>query len=119
MTRALPAAEQTAGRSSMSDNWRMRSNVQPGIPSTRAAANPPDGQECPPRVNLPSRAKEQSKEQLNEQFKIPPKRQLRGEHDPTTLRAITEGRRLYVGNMPYMAKLRDVEKLFADDPYKV
>lgn len=44
---------------------------------------------------------------------------MRGEDDPRTLQAIAEGRRLYVGNMPYMAKMRDVEALFADVSYKV
>ncbi|KAH8705969.1 putative ribonucleoprotein [Talaromyces proteolyticus] len=33
--------------------------------------------------------------------------------------AITEGRRLYVGNMPYMAKKEDVETIFADGNYKI
>ncbi|KAL1983673.1 hypothetical protein VTN96DRAFT_10102 [Rasamsonia emersonii] len=33
--------------------------------------------------------------------------------------AIAEGRRLYVGNMPYMAKREDVEALFAGGDYKI
>lgn len=33
--------------------------------------------------------------------------------------AFTEGRRLYVGNLLYMARLEDVESLFSGDEYKV
>ena len=39
--------------------------------------------------------------------------------DPIALQAIAEGRRLYVGNMPYFAKSEDVESLFAGDNYKM
>ncbi|MCJ1226267.1 hypothetical protein MMC12_002917 [Toensbergia leucococca] len=46
-----------------------------------------------------------------------PDLQIRGEDDPKTLQAIEEGRRLYVGNMPYMAKPEDVEALFTDGGY--
>lgn len=35
------------------------------------------------------------------------------------LASIAEGRRLYVGNLLYMARLEDVESLFAGDEYKV
>ena len=44
---------------------------------------------------------------------------LRGEDDARTLKAIEEGRRLYVGNMPYMAKREDVESLFASHDYQM
>ena len=37
---------------------------------------------------------------------------LRGEDDPETLLAIAEGRRLYVGNLPYLAQAHDVKRLF-------
>lgn len=39
--------------------------------------------------------------------------------DSMALQAIAEGRRLYVGNMPYFAKNEDVESLFAGDDYKM
>lgn len=35
------------------------------------------------------------------------------------MQAIAEGRRLYVGNMPYIAKTKDVEMLFAKGDYQV
>ncbi|KAL1961925.1 hypothetical protein VTN77DRAFT_754 [Rasamsonia byssochlamydoides] len=38
---------------------------------------------------------------------------------PQVPQAIAEGRRLYVGNMPYMAKKEDVEALFAGGDYKI
>lgn len=44
-------------------------------------------------------------------------RSLRGEDDPRTLQAIDERRRVYVGNMPYIAKKEDVENLFANGDY--
>ncbi len=37
---------------------------------------------------------------------------LRGEDDPLTLQAIAEGRRLYVGNLPYMANTQDIMDFF-------
>jgi hypothetical protein len=39
--------------------------------------------------------------------------------DPQAQQAMAEGRRLYVGNMPYMAKTEDVDTLFQSEEYKV
>ncbi|KAL8663638.1 MAG: hypothetical protein Q9202_003708 [Teloschistes flavicans] len=50
---------------------------------------------------------------------LPKKPSLRGEDDPRTLQAIAEGRRLYVGNLPYIAKTRDVESLFEGENYQI
>ncbi|KAL2043211.1 hypothetical protein N7G274_004271 [Stereocaulon virgatum] len=44
---------------------------------------------------------------------------IRGEDDPRTLLAIAEGRRLYVGNLPYMAKTEDVKDFFAANEYQI
>ena len=44
---------------------------------------------------------------------------IRGEKDPRTLKAIKEGRRLYVGNLPYKAQTKDVEELFVKHSYIV
>ncbi|KAG7443647.1 RNA-binding domain-containing protein [Guyanagaster necrorhizus] len=41
------------------------------------------------------------------------------ENDSGALQAIEEGRRLYVGNLPYMAKEQDVLSLFGGDGYSV
>jgi len=40
---------------------------------------------------------------------------VRGGDDPRTLQAIAERRRLYVGNLPYMAKTQDVMDFFGHD----
>ncbi|KAL8819720.1 MAG: hypothetical protein Q9223_001908 [Gallowayella weberi] len=45
--------------------------------------------------------------------------EVRGEDDPRTLQAIEEGRRLYVGNLPYMAKGVDVMDLFERNGYQI
>lgn len=50
---------------------------------------------------------------------LPEKPSLRSEDDPRTLQAIAEGRRLYVGNLPYIAKTRDVESLFEGENYQM
>ncbi|KAK0446669.1 hypothetical protein EV421DRAFT_211317 [Armillaria borealis] len=41
------------------------------------------------------------------------------ENDTGALQAIEEGRRLYVGNLPYMAKQQDVQALFEGDGHTV
>lgn len=40
-------------------------------------------------------------------------------NDEATTKAIAEGLRIYVGNLPYMVKEDDVSKLFLDDGYDV
>lgn len=42
-----------------------------------------------------------------------------GEDDPRTLQAVEDGRRLYVGNLPYMVKRKDVEDFFACNGYQM
>lgn len=44
---------------------------------------------------------------------------IRGEDDPRTLQAIEEGCRLYVGNLAYMAKRKDIEDLFVGNGYRM
>ncbi|KAI9854658.1 MAG: hypothetical protein M1813_000905 [Trichoglossum hirsutum] len=41
-----------------------------------------------------------------------------GEGDSSASQAMAEGRRLYLGNMPYMAKTEDIEALLTDNGYK-
>ncbi|KAL8833020.1 MAG: hypothetical protein Q9170_004566 [Blastenia crenularia] len=45
--------------------------------------------------------------------------EARGENDPRTLLATEEGRRLYVGNLAYRAKTKDIEDLFAINGYQI
>ena len=44
---------------------------------------------------------------------------LRGEDDERTLQAINEGRRLYVGNLPYRAQVQDVKDVFTERDYNM
>ncbi|KIY70768.1 RNA-binding domain-containing protein [Cylindrobasidium torrendii FP15055 ss-10] len=39
--------------------------------------------------------------------------------DAEVLKAVSEGRRLYVGNLPYMAKTRDIERLFQSESFTI
>ena len=43
----------------------------------------------------------------------------RKDDDELALKAMAEGRRLYVGNMPYMARIEDVEMLFRGGEYRM
>lgn len=43
--------------------------------------------------------------------------EIRGEDDPRTLQAVEEGRRLYVGNLPYLAGAKEVKDLFMSHHY--
>ncbi|KAG8526318.1 uncharacterized protein KY384_000311 [Bacidia gigantensis] len=44
---------------------------------------------------------------------------IRGENDPETFKAIEEGRRLYVGNLPSMAKPEDITQFFSNNRYQM
>lgn len=102
-----------AGRSGLSNNWRVRSDVLPQEHNPTAESSGCQRGWGSQRGVNPSPGEKQGQTEKADSRKI------RGEDDPRTLQAIAEGRRLYVGNMPYMAKTRDVETLFADDSYKV
>ena len=102
-----------AGRAGLSDNWRMKSDI---LPQDNGSAVESSGH----RYGWGS--------QQHKDFNVETKRitaenrgsaTTRGEDDPRTLQAISEGRRLYVGNMPYMAKTQDVAALFASQSYTV
>lgn len=93
---------ETARRSDIASNWRIKENATPRGSEARLAG--PRSDVHPGRVLPQSNNTDYSgTESLNV---------LRGEDDPTTLQAIAEGRRLYVGNMPYFAKAKDVQDLF-------
>ncbi len=102
-----------ASRSGLSNNWRVKSEA---LPKPRN-----------PTAEAPRRQRgwgsqhdaDSSRGEKRLQSDKSGSKEIRGEDDPRTLQAIAEGRRLYVGNMPYMAKTRDVEELFADGDYKV
>ncbi|KAL8846298.1 MAG: hypothetical protein Q9221_008606 [Calogaya cf. arnoldii] len=101
-----------ANRSQLSNNWR-------------AKAQPPSEVERPNIENDNLVGHNANSEVPNLQAgtymppKTPEKPEIRGENDPQTLQAITEGRRLYVGNLPYMAKTKDIENLFSQNNYQI
>ncbi|KAL9110807.1 MAG: hypothetical protein Q9187_008001, partial [Circinaria calcarea] len=118
----MPPTMQNAGNSSdnarASTNWRvkpadsqasfLKPNASAGISKQAYTRNRGTDQQDGFRGQ--SRHPDSPREQGNTyQFK---------KDDPIALQAIAEGRRLYVGNMPYFAKSEDVETLFAGDDYK-
>lgn len=99
-----------SSRANLSDNWRVKSDNQAVDASTRqpprSARQRPSNLNSRPTNVLPKAASNT----LNT---------IRGEDDPRTLQAIADGRRVYVGNMPYMAKPEDVKGLFANGDYSM
>ena len=118
---AQHSANRTATRSELSSNWRTKTDAPPRTGNNAATPTPgpaskPDYLQQRNIRNLRNLCKD---EKENEFDKPIIGGQLRGEDDPNTLQAIAEGRRLYVGNMPYIAKTKDVELLFADGDYQM
>ena len=115
---AQQSANRTASRSELSNNWRTKIEKSHGTGNdalTQTPGSPSKPDHLQQRhVWSKSRAKKENKSSESVSGET-----LRGEDDPDTLQAIAEGRRLYVGNMPYMAKTKDVEMLFAEGDYQV
>lgn len=101
-----------ANRSQIFSNWR-------------AKAQPPSNIEQPNLENGNPQDYNANSEAFNRKIppNIPPNAsypaEIRGEDDPRTLQAIAEGRRLYVGNLPYMAKTEDIQDLFVSNNYQM
>jgi len=83
-----------AGRADLSTNWRVKSDLPASSPTgpNRGWGQTQENRESP-QQNTPSKYTKD---------------------DQLAIRALEEGRRLYVGNMNYMAKREDVEELFKD-----
>lgn len=95
-----------ATRSQISSNWR-------------AKAQPPSNID---RLDIEhEKPQHNNNNAMTEPSPTPPSNEteIRGETDPRTLQAIAEGRRLYVGNLPYMAQTKDIENLFAQHDYQM
>lgn len=116
-----------SSRSNLSDNWRVKSylparsrNVEverlPQLPrySRHQRDQPQDQPQGQERYQQGDGINGRSTEPRWSETNGTPK-SVRGEDDPRTLQAIAEGRRVYVGNMPYMAKTEDVESLFVSN----
>ncbi|KAL8644853.1 MAG: hypothetical protein Q9226_007564 [Calogaya cf. arnoldii] len=101
-----------ANRSQLSNNWRAKAQPPPEV--ERPNVENDNLEDYDANSEVPS---------LQAGTQIPPKApnpsEIRGENDPQTLQAITEGRRLYVGNLPYMAKTKDIEDLFSRQNYLI
>ena len=112
------SANRTATRSELSSNWRSKIDApsRTGNNAATPTPGPPSKPDYLEQRNLWNLRKDEKESEFNEPVI---EGQLRGEDDPNTLQAIAEGRRLYVGNMPYIAKTGDVEMLFADGGYQM
>ena len=115
---AQHSANRTATRSELSSNWRTKADApsRTGNNATTPTPGPPSKPDHLEQRNLWNLRKDERENKFDEPVIGG---QLRGEDDPNTLQAIAEGRRLYVGNMPYIAKTRDVELLFAEGDYQM
>ncbi|CRG89009.1 6-phosphofructo-2-kinase [Talaromyces islandicus] len=103
-------AEQTAGQQ-QEQPWSTptKQPFQNGVRTTGRAFNSPNW-----RTKT-----EDSPQQTSSQANNSPRSPFNRSWQQTVSPAITEGRRLYVGNMPYMAKKEDVEAVFAEGGYKI
>lgn len=99
-----------SSRANLSDNWRVKSDNQALDPPSRQPPRSAHQRPSNPDNRATSVLPNTTSHTLNT---------IRGEDDPRTLQAIADGRRVYVGNMPYMAKPEDVKGLFADGEYSM
>jgi len=100
-----------ASRAELSTNWRVKSD----IPASPAPQVEYIGRQYRRQAQRHRRNEGQNKNQQPLGGQVD--NSTSGKDDPLALQAMAEGRRLYVGNMPYMAKKADVEALFQDDAY--
>lgn len=113
---AQQSANRTAGRSELSNNWRTK--IDEPLKTGNIAATRTLGPHSKPDYLQQRDFWSKSRDNKEKESNGPVGGEmLRGEDDPKTLQAIAEGRRLYVGNMPYIAKTSDVEKLFKNRDY--
>lgn len=114
---AQQSANRTASRSELSSNWRTEVDSLPRTGNNAAVwtRGPPSKPDYLQQRDFWSKSRDKEKSSDGHGSG----ETLRGEDDPNTEQAIAEGRRLYVGNMPYIAKTKDVEMLFAEGDYQV
>lgn len=104
MSEPVPPIKNGPSRSEMSSNWRARDTA---IASEATAS---------PQIARLRWVRPGSSETISSQPTVPTE-STRGDEDAK--KAISEGRRLYVGNLPYMAKTADVAGIFASGDYVV
>ncbi|PBK72284.1 RNA-binding domain-containing protein [Armillaria solidipes] len=110
--------------SDASSNWRSKNNSDsspsPSFPGKKQRS--PDNYHSRQQPAFHSSATFEPRpfEQSNAKKELPAhQNEDCRENDTGALQAIEEGRRLYVGNLPYMAKQQDVQALFEGDGYTV
>lgn len=117
---AQQSTNRTTTRSELSGNWRTKIDAPPREGNDAASPTParPTG-----RDYLQQRNDKLNRDNVKRSAitapRPSPRESVRGEDDPRTIQAIAEGRRLYVGNMSYMAKSKDVRALFSEGSYSV
>ena len=96
-------------RSDISNTWR-----RPEVNNYRDTENTDANLKVPRRsISLRSSHNNLSRQACHTMFNSG------GESHPDTLQAIAEGRRLYVGNLLYMAKVEDVKEIFDKSKYQM
>lgn len=117
---AQRGANRTAARSQLSGDWRREIDSTPrqGNNATSPMSRFPAARGY---LHQHSLAPHRSNEDISIRAaqRVQKGESIRGEDDPRTHQAIVEGRRLYVGNLPYMAKPKDIEALFSEDGYSM
>lgn len=103
-------AAQNIHGSVMSSNWRARDNtsLNDAVPERRSSR--------PGWTRSTNSGRHDRRETAATQYTRPSDK---AGNDDDTKRAIQDGRRLYVGNLPYMAKVDDVAMLFTASNYTV
>ena len=110
---AQQSTNRTASLSELSSNWRIKVDAPPTAGNNAVTPTPrlPSQRDYCQQRDFWSRSNSKKETRLENPVNGGT---LRGEDDPDTLQAIAEGRRLYVGNMLYLVKTKDVEMLFAE-----
>ena len=107
MSRFPSSSRQTAGRlADASANWRVPTSTDRGDQRTLRASSSTSTPRGTPPVSRPGSSSGRRAFPEEETAK-----------ETEAALAIAEGRRLYVGNLPYMAKTRDIEQLFASENF--
>ncbi|OJD12630.1 hypothetical protein AJ78_06802 [Emergomyces pasteurianus Ep9510] len=98
-----------------SPNWRVK---REGSPGTDNANDGPEKRELKYNRSPMQRGNQPQNRSWNNEGSKPstPGKSSHSRDDPDSpaMKSFSEGRRLYVGNMPYMAKKKDVEALFTE-----
>ncbi|OAX77142.1 hypothetical protein ACJ72_08563 [Emergomyces africanus] len=97
-----------------SPNWRVKRAETPG---TDNASDGPEKRELNFNRSPMQRGNQSHNRSWNNEgskLSTPSKSSHGDDVDSPAMKSFAEGRRLYVGNMPYMAKKKDVEALFTE-----